>query len=282
MKCCSTRPWYVSRLPLLCWSLLGFLECSGDRSVLATSAQKIFAQSRQPILVSQATTEPASLPPARSVLQQGAQGAEVTELQAVLKLLGYYNGPVDGVYGPSMVEAVSRFQVAAGLAPDGIVGPATWNRLFPPTPGTSTPIATTPSPVTPTTPTPKPTPATTKPTPKPSPAATNQPTPKPTPTTKPAPPKPTASKPKPKPSPVASKPVTPAPNPAAFPILRPGMTGPAVSGLQERLQALGFLKGGADGVFGPDTEAAVKAAQQKFNLEPDGIVGPATWQALLR
>ncbi|NES81421.1 MAG: peptidoglycan-binding protein, partial [Moorea sp. SIO2B7] len=30
------------------------------------------------------------------------------------------------------------------------------------------------------------------------------------------------------------------------------------------------------------TKAAVQAAQRKFKLEPDGIVGPATWNALLR
>jgi peptidoglycan hydrolase-like protein with peptidoglycan-binding domain len=60
------------------------------------------------------------------------------------------------------------------------------------------------------------------------------------------------------------------------------MQGPAVTKLQERLQALGFLQGAVDGVFGPATQAAVIAAQQEFQLEPDGVVGPATWTALLR
>ena len=32
-----------------------------------------------------------------------------------------------------------------------------------------------------------------------------------------------------------------------------------------------------DGVFGPETEEAVKEFQRVFNLTPDGIVGPATW-----
>lgn len=32
-----------------------------------------------------------------------------------------------------------------------------------------------------------------------------------------------------------------------------------------------------DGVFGEQTEKAVKAFQQVFNLTPDGIVGPGTW-----
>jgi peptidoglycan hydrolase-like protein with peptidoglycan-binding domain len=67
-----------------------------------------------------------------------------------------------------------------------------------------------------------------------------------------------------------------------LPILRRGMQGPAVVQLQERLKTLGFLQGSVDGFFGEATQAAVIAAQQKFNLQSDGIVGPATWRALLR
>lgn len=36
----------------------------------------------------------------------------------------------------------------------------------------------------------------------------------------------------------------------------------------------------ADGVFGPKTEAAVKAWQKAHNLDDDGIVGPKTWSAM--
>ncbi|MDR9793622.1 peptidoglycan-binding domain-containing protein [Aeribacillus composti] len=32
-----------------------------------------------------------------------------------------------------------------------------------------------------------------------------------------------------------------------------------------------------DGIFGPKTEAAVKAFQKKHGLKQDGIVGPKTW-----
>jgi peptidoglycan hydrolase-like protein with peptidoglycan-binding domain len=60
------------------------------------------------------------------------------------------------------------------------------------------------------------------------------------------------------------------------------MQGSAVTQLQERLRTLGFLKGAADGVFGAETLLAVKAAQTRFQLEPDGVVGAATWRALLR
>lgn len=55
----------------------------------------------------------------------------------------------------------------------------------------------------------------------------------------------------------------------------------------ERLQSmLNFVKGvndlDVDGIFGPKTEAAVRAFQSDENLTVDGIVGRYTWSALLR
>ncbi|NJO77464.1 MAG: peptidoglycan-binding protein [Cyanobacteria bacterium RM1_2_2] len=60
------------------------------------------------------------------------------------------------------------------------------------------------------------------------------------------------------------------------------MTGADVTRLQERLKAIGLFSGTVDGVFGRETETAVQQAQRNYNLEPDGIVGPATWEALLQ
>src|SRR3954453_2307463 len=56
--------------------------------------------------------------------------------------------------------------------------------------------------------------------------------------------------------------------------LRLGSSGPDVA----RVQAtLGIA---TDGIFGPQTDAAVRAFQQKVGLAADGIVGAATWHAL--
>ena len=64
-----------------------------------------------------------------AVLKQGANGGEVKELQRRLKMWGYYNGSVDGVYGSKTVEAVKLFQRKNGLKADGIAGKSTFAAL---------------------------------------------------------------------------------------------------------------------------------------------------------
>lgn len=65
--------------------------------------------------------------------------------------------------------------------------------------------------------------------------------------------------------------------------LRRGSTGADVSAMQTYLLALGYHCGdqGADGIFGADTRAAVRAFQKDYNLTVDGICGPKTWAALI-
>ena len=50
--------------------------------------------------------------------------------------------------------------------------------------------------------------------------------------------------------------------------------------LQHLLRARGQSVA-VDGIFGPRTDAAVRAFQQQKGLAVDGIVGPATWGALV-
>ena len=51
-------------------------------------------------------------------------------VQAEMKDLGYYDGAVDGVYGPATQEAVKRVQAECGLTQDGIYGPQTHQCLI--------------------------------------------------------------------------------------------------------------------------------------------------------
>ncbi len=64
--------------------------------------------------------------------------------------------------------------------------------------------------------------------------------------------------------------------------VRRGCKGGAVRRLQTWLGDLGYTVGatGADGDFGPLTDAAVRAFQAALALSADGIVGKATWRAL--
>jgi len=109
-------------------SLLGveiLLYCAVSGLLGFSATVSVAAQPQQ---IAQ-TTSPEAIN--RPTLQVGSKGERVTELQAALKLLGYYTGTVDGVYNESTVLAVSRFQEAAGLKADGVVDATTWQRLFP-------------------------------------------------------------------------------------------------------------------------------------------------------
>lgn len=64
-----------------------------------------------------------------AVLKQGSNGSEVREVQRRLKLWGYYNGSVDGVFGAGTKAAVISFQKKNGLKADGVVGKATYKVL---------------------------------------------------------------------------------------------------------------------------------------------------------
>ena len=72
-----------------------------------------------------------------AVLYWGSTGSKVSEVQRKLKQWGYYDGPVDGVFGPSTYDAVIRFQRKHGLKQDWVVGPQTANAMGIQLPGTS-------------------------------------------------------------------------------------------------------------------------------------------------
>jgi GH25 family lysozyme M1 (1,4-beta-N-acetylmuramidase) len=84
----------------------------------------------------------------------------------------------------------------------------------------------------------------------------------------------------------SSVPVPVPPAPPTPPLSRwlwlddPWMTGDDVTDLQTRLAGRGVDPGPIDGVFGPLTDAAVRAFQTAVGIGIDGIVGPVTWGAL--
>ena len=68
-----------------------------------------------------------------ATLYWGSTGDDVIEVQRRLKNWGYYDGVVDGVYGPKTFQAVKDFQAKNRLAVDGNVGPQTRAALGMPT-----------------------------------------------------------------------------------------------------------------------------------------------------
>ena len=73
--------------------------------------------------------------PPSSVLRRGSSGQDVITLQYLLNVAAEFNSAIpapaqDGNFGRETQEAVIAFQRAAGLEPDGMVGPLTWQALY--------------------------------------------------------------------------------------------------------------------------------------------------------
>ena len=104
----------IARAGLLALVATGLLLASPGTSIAAGASESLRAATHNGL-----------------VLQSGAgyaaldQRDSVRTLQSTLRELGWQPGPVDGLFGPQTEAAVIRFQSAAGLVPDGVVGPQT-------------------------------------------------------------------------------------------------------------------------------------------------------------
>jgi peptidoglycan hydrolase-like protein with peptidoglycan-binding domain len=88
----------LSSLPLLAVVAL-LATCGGDDTTTTVTVT---------------TTAAGSQPP--------PTGPAIAELQQVMTTLGYYSGPIDGVYGDQTTAAVKEMQSALGVTADGIYG----------------------------------------------------------------------------------------------------------------------------------------------------------------
>ena len=63
------------------------------------------------------------------VLMEGHAGEDVSKLQELLNVKGFWSGNIDGVFGKKTKDALIKFQSANGIAPDGVVGSETFRML---------------------------------------------------------------------------------------------------------------------------------------------------------
>jgi peptidoglycan hydrolase-like protein with peptidoglycan-binding domain len=183
------------------------------------------------------------------LLELGESGREVIALQTQLQSLGFYNGVVDGEYGPSTRDAVIAFQRSRGLVPDGVAGPQTIGLLdqlfFDQQNGQSATINPANSGFA--TPTTFPSPTTSAPAQQPTVFAPTTPRPLP---------------------PVQTAPFNT--TPATTNELQGGRF--SVLELQERLTEQGFYNGPINGILDANTRSAIRAAQQAYNLRETDIL----------
>ena len=103
--------------------------------------------------------------PPNVVLRRGSRGSDVRQMQFLLNFIAQFNNAVptvieDGVFDQRDESAVTAFQRAYGLPPDGVVAASTWNMFYsvyrgirenvplPPVPPTNPPPVTPPPPPT--------------------------------------------------------------------------------------------------------------------------------------
>jgi len=63
-------------------------------------------------------------------LKQGSKGKEIAHLQRLLRKVGVYKGPRNGIYDKATMEAVRSFQISQGLLPERTMGRKTLVFLY--------------------------------------------------------------------------------------------------------------------------------------------------------
>lgn len=299
-----------------------FNQVQVNTPVIITSSNKSFHSiaAANGYKVSGGEAVPVATTPSSTILKKGMRGAEVRKLQQDLTNKGYSTNGIDGIFGSNTEAAVKRFQKANNIKADGVVGESTKKALGMKTSVSKAPAKKeTPQKAAPVDTTFSSTPlkkgmrgaevkklqqvltnkgystkgidgifgpntelavkkfqnankikadgvvsdATKKA------LGINTSTPK------------TPAK-KPNPSSKETKKTAPVDTTFSSPLLKKGMKGAEVKKLQQILTNKGYSTKGIDGIFGSNTETAVKNFQKANQLTADGIVGPATKKALLK
>lgn len=118
-------------LPLVALFLTGCATSSGKIEKLESRIETL--ETKCGVAVSEETAAPASMEEVAAPASEAQVAAPETptkkDIQATLKNAGFYEGTVDGKFGPKTKKAVEDFQAANELKVDGKVGPNTWEKL---------------------------------------------------------------------------------------------------------------------------------------------------------
>lgn len=63
-------------------------------------------------------------------MRNGDVGSDVLEMQKRLKVLGYYNGSPDGIFGNGLMDGVKKIQKASKLHVTGVINKQTYQRIM--------------------------------------------------------------------------------------------------------------------------------------------------------
>ncbi|GAA0134212.1 spore cortex-lytic enzyme [Paenibacillus sp. YSY-4.3] len=112
----KSRIWFATGLVLLlCGALFGAYRLWHITPAMAERSEE--PKSSLPVFSEQ-------------VIQYGAFGTDVYELQGRLGFLGFYHGKLDSYFGPKTQESLKWFQSEFGMPVDGLAGPKTKLKLY--------------------------------------------------------------------------------------------------------------------------------------------------------
>jgi hypothetical protein len=100
------------------------VEIANDHADNASYYEQAFAQISGGSVIAPAPVVSSALPYPNVPLKLGTKGEQVKHIQRVV------GATPDGGFGPKTEQLVIAWQKNNGLKPDGVVGPATWKKMF--------------------------------------------------------------------------------------------------------------------------------------------------------